>query len=264
MTGREYLDFVSGIAVNALGHCHPHWVAAIRRQAGELIHVSNLFAIRFTANWPGESSGRRARAGFPVQQRHRGQRGLIKLARLHGVRRPAAKRGSATRSSVRSSAFHGRTFGGMSATPQEKIQKGFRPLVPGFAFGELNNLQSFADLVDSDRRRPSSLRRSRARAASSPARRVPAGSAPTVRPAQPAAYAGRGAVRLGRTGRFLCLRACRHPPDAIGMAKGLGGGYAHGCHVGARPNADLFTRATTARLSAARRWRARRRWPCSM
>jgi len=48
----------------------------------------------------------------------------------------------------RKNAFHGRTFGGMSATPQEKIQHGFRPLVPGFAFGELNNLASFADLID--------------------------------------------------------------------------------------------------------------------
>ena len=41
--GKSYLDFTSGIAVSALGHCHPHWVAAIQRQAGELIHVSNLF-----------------------------------------------------------------------------------------------------------------------------------------------------------------------------------------------------------------------------
>ena len=64
------------------------------------------------------------------------------------VERQSGEEGKCFKILCAKNAFHGRTFGGMSATPQEKIQKGFRPLVPGFAFGELNNLQSFADLID--------------------------------------------------------------------------------------------------------------------
>ena len=77
---------------------------------------------------------------------------LIKLARLHGVQK-RGEEGRCYKIICAKNAFHGRTYGGMSATPQEKIQKGFRPLVPGFAFGEINQLQSFADLVDDQDRR---------------------------------------------------------------------------------------------------------------
>jgi acetylornithine/N-succinyldiaminopimelate aminotransferase len=72
---------------------------------------------------------------------------LIKLARLHGIAK-SGEEGKCPKIICATSAFHGRTYGGMSATPQEKIQKGFRPLVPGFVFGELNNLESFAALID--------------------------------------------------------------------------------------------------------------------
>ena len=146
--GVAYLDFTSGIAVNALGHCHPAWVAAVRQQAGELIHTSNLFRHPVQA----ELARRLVdRAGpgrvFFCNSGAEADEALIKLARLHGVRKAGAE-GKCYKIICALQAFHGRMFGGMSATPQEKIQRGFRPLVPGFAFGELNNLQSFADLVD--------------------------------------------------------------------------------------------------------------------
>ena len=147
--GRQFLDFTSGIAVSALGHCHPHWVAAVQRQAGELIHTSNLFRN------PQQAELARRLVGFAGPGRvffcnsgAEANEALIKLSRLHGVKKAGGEEGKCHKVICAKSAFHGRTFGGMSATPQEKIQKGFRPLVPGFAFGELNNLQSFADLVD--------------------------------------------------------------------------------------------------------------------
>src|SRR3569833_2058349 len=146
---REFLDFTSGIAVDAIGHCHPHWVASVQRQAAELIHTSNLFR---NPN-QGELARRLVqRAGpgrvFFCNSGAEANEGLLKLARLHGMRRAGGEEAKIYKVITVKSAFHGRTFGGMSATPQEKIQKGFRPLVPGIAHGELNNLKSFADLVD--------------------------------------------------------------------------------------------------------------------
>lgn len=240
-TGREYLDFVSGIAVNALGHCHPAWVEAIRQQAGELIHTSNLYRNPLY----GELARRIVRQAGPgrvflCNSGTEANEALIKLARLHGVRK-AGTEGKCYKIICAQYAFHGRTFGGMSATPQEKIQKGFRPLVPGFAFGELNNLQSFVDLVDQDT------------------------AAIFIETIQ-----GEGGIRpctdeflwglrqlcdqhnlllmldevqcgLGRTGDFYAFQHAGIRPDAIGMAKGLGGGYPMGAIWAAEKNADLFT-----------------------
>ena len=146
--GNSYLDFTSCIAVSALGHCHPDWVSAISRQAGELIHVSNLF--RHPNQ--GELARRLVKIAGPgrvffCNSGGEADEALIKLSRLHGVAK-SGEEGKCFKVICAKNAFHGRMFGGMSATPQEKIQKGFKPLVPGFAFGELNNLQSFADLVD--------------------------------------------------------------------------------------------------------------------
>jgi acetylornithine/N-succinyldiaminopimelate aminotransferase len=146
--GNSYLDFTSGIAVSALGHCHPHWVAAVQRQAGELIHTSNLFRN------PNQAELARRLIGYAGPGRvffcnsgAEANEGLLKLARLHGMKRAGGEEGRIFHVIAAKHAFHGRTFGGMSATPQEKIQKGFRPLVPGFSFGELNKLETFESLV---------------------------------------------------------------------------------------------------------------------
>ena len=238
--GREYLDFTSGIAVAALGHCHPAWVAAIRQQAGELIHTSNLFR---NPN-QGELARRLVQQAGPgrvffCNSGTEANEGLIKLARLHGIRK-SGEEGKCIKILCAKNAFHGRTFGGMSATPQEKIQKGFRPLVPGFAFGELNNLPSFADLVDDQT------------------------TAIFVETVQ-----GEGGVvpcsddflwglrqlcdkhnlllmldevqcGIGRTGTFFAYQHSGIRVDAIGMAKGLGGGYPMGAIWAAEKNAELF------------------------
>jgi acetylornithine/N-succinyldiaminopimelate aminotransferase len=109
---------------------------------GELIHVSNLFR--------NPNQGELARrivafAGpgrvFFCNSGAEANEALIKLARLHGVKKAGGEEGKCYKIICAQNAFHGRTFGGMSATPQEKIQKGFRPLVPGFSFGELNDLR---------------------------------------------------------------------------------------------------------------------------
>ena len=240
-TGACYLDFTSGIAVNALGHSHPRWVAAVQRQAAELVHVSNLFR---NPN-QGELARRITRHAGPgrvffCNSGAEANEGLIKLARLHGRRRSGGEEGKRFKVICARNAFHGRTFGGMSATPQEKIQGGFRPLVPGFAFGELNDVASFAALIDDT---------------------TAAIFVETIQgeggimPCTPEFLRGlrrlcdeHGLMLLldevqcgiGRTGRFYAYQHAGVEPDAVGMAKGLGGGFPIGAIWVREPYADLF------------------------
>ncbi len=239
--GNKYLDFTSGIAVSALGHCHPHWVAAVQRQAAELIHVSNLFRnpqqgelARRIVGYAGPGRVFFCNSGAEANE------ALIKLARLHGVAKAGGEEGKCFKVICAKSAFHGRTYGGMSATPQEKIQKGFRPLVPGFAFGELNNLQSFADLVD-------------AQTAAIFVETIQGEGG--INPCTPEFLRGLRQLcdqhnllllldevqcGIGRTGRFYAFEHAGVLPDAIGMAKGLGGGFPIGAMWVRDRHAELF------------------------
>jgi len=122
--GNEYLDFLCGISVTNLGHCHPRVVEAIRAQAGVLMHVSNLFytepAMRLAERLAGSSLGGKV---FFCNSGAEANEAAIKLARR-------AKAGGDI--VVLHGAFHGRTYGALSATPQESKQAPFAPLVPGF------------------------------------------------------------------------------------------------------------------------------------
>jgi len=239
--GRKFLDFTSGIAVSALGHCHPHWVAAVQRQAGELIHTSNLFRN------PNQGELARRLVGYAGPGRvffcnsgAEANEGLLKLARLHGMKKAGGEEGKIYKVICAKSAFHGRTFGGMSATPQEKIQKGFRPLVPGFAFGELNNLASFEALIDDT-------------TAAIFVETIQGEGG--VNPATPEFLLGLRELcnrhdlllmldevqcGVGRTGKFFAYEHAGVRADAIGMAKGLGGGFPIGAIWIGEKAAELF------------------------
>ena len=122
--GNEYLDFQTGLAVTSLGHGHPAVVAAIRKQAAQLVHVGNLFysepGMRLAKRLSESSLGGKvhfANSGTEANE------AALKLARK-------ARQGGTIVSVHR--AFHGRTYGSLSATPQESKQAPFAPLVPGF------------------------------------------------------------------------------------------------------------------------------------
>ncbi len=239
--GRQFLDFTSGIAVSSIGHCHPHWVAAVQRQAGELIHTSNLFR-----NPNQAELARRLiqRAGpgrvFFCNSGAEANEALIKLSRLHGVEKAGGEEGKCYKVICAKSAFHGRTFGGMSATPQEKIQKGFRPLVPGFAFGELNNLKSFADLID-DQTAAIFIETIQGEGG------IHAATTEFLLGLRELCNRHNLLLLLdevqsgaGRTGRFFAYEYAGIQPDAIGMAKGLGGGFPIGAMWVRENAAELF------------------------
>jgi acetylornithine/N-succinyldiaminopimelate aminotransferase len=122
--GNEYLDFLAGISVLNVGHCHPKLVEAVQRQAAELTHVTNLYytepAMRLSARLAESSLKGKV---FLCNSGAEANEAAIKLARR-------AKPGG--RIVVLEGGFHGRTYGALSATPQESKQAPFAPLVPGF------------------------------------------------------------------------------------------------------------------------------------
>jgi acetylornithine/N-succinyldiaminopimelate aminotransferase len=122
--GNEYLDFLCGISVTSLGHCHPRVVAAVREQVGRLMHVSNLFYTE-PAMLLAQALSRSSLGGkvFFCNSGAEANEAAIKLVRK------ARPGGDVV---VVLGAFHGRTYGSLSATPQEAKQAPFAPLVPGF------------------------------------------------------------------------------------------------------------------------------------
>ncbi|MBV9004274.1 MAG: acetylornithine/succinylornithine family transaminase [Solirubrobacterales bacterium] len=122
--GHEYLDFLAGISVLNVGHCHPRVVQAVREQAGRLTHATNLYytepGLRLMARLAESSLGGKV---FLTNSGAEAIEAAIKLARR------ARPHGNIV---VLQGAFHGRTYGALSATPQESKQAPFAPLVPGF------------------------------------------------------------------------------------------------------------------------------------
>ena len=142
-TGKQYLDFLGGIAVNALGHAHPRILKTIRRESARAIHFSNLFHNEFQgplarklAEWSGLDGVFFANSGTEAID------GALKLARLCG--RPVAGAEADARAKTRilamQNSFHGRTFGALSVTATEKYRAPFEPLVPGVEFVGFNDV----------------------------------------------------------------------------------------------------------------------------
>lgn len=141
--GKQYLDMVSGIAVNSLGYNHPKVVQAIQEQAAKLIHISNLYWNRPQIELA-EKLCKASGLGkvFFCNSGAEANEAAIKLARKYGNGRQTII------SMVQS--FHGRTIGALTATGQEKYHKGFAPLPAGFKYAEANNIEMLDTLVDDD------------------------------------------------------------------------------------------------------------------
>jgi acetylornithine/N-succinyldiaminopimelate aminotransferase len=142
-TGKKYLDFLGGIAVNALGHAHPRIVKVIRRESARAIHLSNLYHNAFQgplarklAAWSGLGRVFFTNSGTEAID------GAMKLARLLG-RHPDEAPGAVPKKHrflAMENSFHGRTFGAMSVTATEKYRLPFAPVVPGVEFVRFNDV----------------------------------------------------------------------------------------------------------------------------
>ena len=143
--GKEYLDFLGGVAVNCLGHCHPKVVVAIQKQAQRLIHISNYFHI--------ESQTKLAKVlvdnsfadkVFFCNSGAEANEAAIKLARRY-FKETVGQNKFEFITAINS--FHGRTLATLSATGQEKFKKGFDPLVPGFRHVEFNDIDAIEKAI---------------------------------------------------------------------------------------------------------------------
>ena len=221
--GEKYLDFASGIAVNLLGHGHPHLTQAIQRQAATLIHVSNLYG-----SPQGEAFAQRlvdltfADTVFFTNSGAEAVECAIKTARrYHHAKGNAHKHDLITFSN----AFHGRTMATISATNQEKLRDGFAPLLPGFKVVEFDNLDAALAAVDEN---------------TAGFLLEPIQGEGGIRPASHEFIAGLRAacdekdlmlvfdeVQCGvaRTGTLFAYEQYGVEPDIMASAKGIGGGF---------------------------------------
>jgi acetylornithine/N-succinyldiaminopimelate aminotransferase len=221
--GNEYLDFLTGISVAQLGHCHPRVVEAVREQAGRLMHVGNLFytepGMRLAKRLSELSLGGRV---FLCNSGAEAIECALKLARKHRTGGDFV---------VMEGGFHGRTMGALSATPQESKQAPFAPLVPGFRVVPRNDAAALATAVTGD-------------TAAVLVEPIQGESGihpldPEVLRAARAACDGHGALLIfdeiqcgmGRTGALWAHEQAGVAPDVMTVAKGLGGGLPVGACV---------------------------------
>lgn len=150
--GKRYLDFLSGIGVNALGHAHPAITRVLKLQAGKLIHISNLFYHQFQA----ELAKRLTRISgldraFFCNSGTESWEAALKLARIYARENNKNGRQPKTTFIALENSFHGRTFGSLATTGQQKYRAPFEPVVPGVHFVRFNDIEalnlSFDDSV---------------------------------------------------------------------------------------------------------------------
>ena len=230
--GEEYLDFLAGISVAQIGHCHPALVEAVTAQAARLMHVGNLYytepAMRLAARLSDCSLGGKV---FLANSGAEAVECALKLARR---RRPGGG------FVVAQGAFHGRTMGALSATPQEAKQAPFAPLVPGFQAVARDDPAAVTAAVGADTAAVL-LEPVQGESGIHPL------SEEVIRAAREACDR-HGALLvfdeiqcgMGRTGRMWAWQGVGIRPDVMTVAKGLGGGLPIGACVTTPEHADTL------------------------
>ena len=237
--GKEYLDFGGGVAVNGIGHAHPAVVAALARQSAQLIHTSNLYNTEpqgLLAKRLVELVGIEGKCFF-ANSGGEANEALYKLARKFGN-----ERGGRYEILTFQDSFHGRTLGGISATGQDKVKKGFEPLVDGFRHLPFNDLDAVAKAVGPK---------------TAAILIEPIQGESGVMPAKPEFLRGLrrlcderelllmlDEVQCGiwRTGEFCGYKSIAPDiqPDAMSWAKSLGGGFPIAAIWARKPYADVL------------------------
>ncbi|MCC6545131.1 MAG: aspartate aminotransferase family protein [Nitrospirae bacterium] len=241
--GREYLDFVSGLAVNNLGHCNPRVTVAFQKQAQRLVHTSNLFYTEPQVNLAKllvENSF--ADKVFFCNSGAEANEAAIKLVRKYSMEKGTGRYEIITAFN----SFHGRTMATLTATGQDKFHKGFSPLLPGFSYVPFNDIAALEKAITEKT------------------------AAIMIEPIQ-----GEGGVNIpdkdylkhlreicnskgillvldevqtgiGRTGKLFAYQHSGIEPDIITLAKGLGGGLPIGAMLAKDFVAAAFTPGTHA------------------
>jgi acetylornithine/N-succinyldiaminopimelate aminotransferase len=241
--GRKYLDFLGGIAVNALGHAQPDLVRVIRKEAGRAIHVSNLFQNPYQAplarklvEWSGLDRVFFTNSGSEAMD------GALKLARAYAHAKSAGT-GAPKKSRILAleNSFHGRTFGAVSITYPEKYREPFAPLVPGVEFVRFN------DVADLERQFDDTVCAIVLETIQGEGGIFPV-SEPFWQRARALAtqhdialIADEIQCGLGRTGRHFAYQKFVSAPDVVTIAKPLAGGLPLGAILASERFASAFT-----------------------
>ena len=236
----EYLDAISGVAVTNLGHSHPDITQAIAKQAGVLMHTSNIFGIAWQDTLGERLCGLSGMArAFFCNSGAEANEAALKLARLHATRQGVPN----PKVIVMENSFHGRTMATLAATGNPAVHRGFEPLMPGFVRAPYDDIDAVRPLASS----------------------TPGIVAVLVETVQ-----GEGGIRvaskaylqalqalcqergwllmidevqtgMGRTGAWFGYQHAGITPDVITLAKGLGNGFPIGACLAHGPAAELFT-----------------------
>lgn len=236
--GKKYLDFTSGIAVTNLGHSHPEWIKQVQHQVELLAHCSNLYSIPEQVRLA-ERLARKIGPGKVLfcNSGAEANEALIKLSRLHGEQ----GEGKRTKILVARNGFHGRTLGALSATESSKYRKGFEPLLPGFVFCKLNELSDFENAIDDETVAilVESIQGEGGLHVSSDS--FLQGIEKLCQKNNLLFLMDEVQAGIARTGEFLGYQKSGVQPDAIAMAKGLGGGFPIGAIWVKDSRSSLFT-----------------------
>lgn len=234
--GKKYLDFVSGIAVTALGHSHPALVKAVKRQAGRLMHVSNLYyndQAPFLAKQLCELAGLGGKVFF-CNSGAEANEGLIKLARKWGSEQDRFEMITFRNS------FHGRTLATLTATGQEKVQYGFAPLPEGFKYAQYNDVESVkAQMTPKTVGVMLELVQAEGGVVPADPDFVKA-LAKLCRERDVLLLVDEIQTGVGRTGTMFAWQGYGIEPDAFSLAKGLGGGFPVGAVMTGPRLKDVF------------------------
>lgn len=219
--GKKYLDFLSGLGVNALGHAHPRLMKVIRDQSSKLIHISNLYYHPYQ----GLLAERLAKVtgmdrAFFCNSGTEAIEGAIKLARGY-----AAHHGKGKFEVIAlDNSFHGRTIGALSATGQEKYRKDFEPLVPGFHFVTLNDIKQLQMRVNENTCALIIEPVQGEGGIFEVSREFMQTAAKLARQVNALVIMDEIQAGLGRTGEYLASKALGIQPDIVALAKPLAGG----------------------------------------
>jgi predicted acetylornithine/succinylornithine family transaminase len=242
--GKEYLDFVAGIGVCNLGHCHPKVVQAIREQAGKLLHVSNLYhiepQIQLAQLLIKHSFADRV---FFCNSGTEANEAAIKLTRKYSQDHFGAGRFEII-SLLKS--FHGRTLGALAATGQERFHKGFEPMMPGFKFVPQGDLEAMEGAVGDSTCAIFVEPIQAEGGVNLPPENYLQGLRRLCDRRKLLLIYDEVQVGMGRTGRLFAYEHYGVAPDIMTMAKGLAGGVPIGATLATEEVAKSFTPGTHA------------------